>query len=38
LFDITDLTKAPSTDWKRYRYQAAQSIVPLRNLIWGQQR
>jgi type IV pilus assembly protein PilW len=29
---------ASSTDWKRYRYRAAQSIVPLRNMIWGEQQ
>ena len=28
---------ASGTDWKRYRYKVAQSIVPLRNMIWGQQ-
>jgi type IV pilus assembly protein PilW len=25
------------TDWQHYRYKVAQSIVPLRNMIWGQQ-
>jgi type IV pilus assembly protein PilW len=29
---------ATDADWKRYRYQAAQSIVPLRNMIWGGQQ
>lgn len=24
--------------WKHYRYVVAQSVVPLRNLIWGQQQ
>lgn len=25
------------SDWQRFRYKKAQSIVPLRNMIWGQQ-
>jgi hypothetical protein len=25
------------SDWNQYRYKTAQSIVPVRNLIWGQQ-
>lgn len=29
---------ASSGDWARYRYKVAQSIVPLRNMIWGGQQ
>ena len=32
--DISD----SSDDWERYRYKVAQTIVPLRNMIWGQQQ
>jgi type IV pilus assembly protein PilW len=32
-FDLTGL----GIDWDHYRYKTAQSIVPVRNLIWGQQ-
>ena len=27
-----------NTDWTRYRYKTVQSIVPLRNMMWGQQQ
>ena len=32
-FDLTGL----GSDWNHYRYKTAQSIVPVRNMIWGQQ-
>lgn len=25
-------------DWERYRYRIAQSVVPLRNMMWGEQK
>lgn len=36
--DVTLDISASSENWQRYRYKAAQSIVPLRNMIWGQQQ
>lgn len=36
--DITIDLSASGADWKRYRYKVVQSIVPLRNMIWGQQK
>lgn len=36
--DSTLDISASSDDWERYRYKAAQAIVPLRNMIWGQQQ
>ena len=36
--DVTLDISASSANWQRYRYKAAQSIVPLRNMIWGQQQ
>ena len=35
--DTLDISGS-SNDWQRYRYKAAQTIVPLRNMIWGQQQ
>jgi type IV pilus assembly protein PilW len=32
-FDLT----GSGSDWQHFRYKQAQSIVPVRNLIWGQQ-
>ena len=29
---------AAGSDWKHYRYRVYESIVPLRNVLWGQQR
>jgi type IV pilus assembly protein PilW len=34
---LFDITKPPTEDWKHYRYKSAQSVVPLRNMIWGEQ-
>ncbi|SFB19394.1 type IV pilus assembly protein PilW [Collimonas sp. OK607] len=36
--DITMDISGSGTDWARYRYKVVQSIVPLRNMIWGQQQ
>ena len=35
--DFWTTATAPSSDWTHYRYKTAQSIVPVRNLIWGEQ-
>jgi type IV pilus assembly protein PilW len=32
-----DFVVSSFTDWEHYRYKTAQSIVPLRNMIWGEQ-
>jgi type IV pilus assembly protein PilW len=32
-FDVSGAT----SNWQQYRYKTAQSIVPLRDMIWGQQ-
>ena len=32
-FDVS----GSGSDWQRFRYKTAQSIVPVRNMIWGQQ-
>ncbi|WP_217646054.1 PilW family protein [Collimonas sp. OK307] len=36
--DITMDISGSGTDWARYRYKVVQSIVPLRNMMWGQQK
>lgn len=30
--------QAAGSDWKHYRYRVYESIIPLRNVLWGQQR
>lgn len=35
--DSNFVTTGWSSDWQGYRYKAAQSIVPVRNMIWGEQ-
>ena len=32
-----DFDVSAGTDWNHYRYKTAQSLVPLRNMIWGEQ-
>ena len=34
---LIDTAHPPTADWQHYRYKTAQSIIPVRNLIWGQQ-
>jgi type IV pilus assembly protein PilW len=36
--DVTMDISASGTNWARYRYKVVQSIIPLRNMIWGQQQ
>lgn len=36
--DVSFSTSGFPTDWARYRYSVAQTVIPFRNMMWGQQQ
>ena len=35
-FDLSAVSSTGDTNWKHYRYRVYESVIPLRNTIWGQ--
>jgi type IV pilus assembly protein PilW len=30
-----DSTPGNANDWRRYRYRVYETVIPLRNVVWG---